>query len=178
MTTPRCVSLFVLAAGLSLAALDARAGVARCAAADGVVVYTDKPCADVGGQPSQMSATLLRNLAREAGESADPFGNGATLQLGELRPIAGSADGNRPRSYAGCPRTPQQLETAFQESVAAGDVNELAAIYDWTDVSGRQSRDLLRRLERISKAHTEGAPVSSYAAGGYRRRAGCLLLAL
>lgn len=165
--------LLLFAAGLALVGADARAGITRCTGADGIAVYTDRGCDAMGAQPTAMPATLLRTLARDAGQSVGLPGSGSSLALGELRPVEGSADGNHPRSYAGCPRTPEQLEAAFQESVATGDVNELAAIYDWSGVSGRQSRALMRRLERLSDGRAQG-----YATGGYRRRAGCLLLAL
>jgi hypothetical protein len=171
----RNIALLLLASGLALAPQARASGISRCTGSDGATVYTDGSCAALGAQAAAMPATLLRTLAREAGESMSPLANGASLQLGELRPVDGAAQGNRPRSYAGCPRNAQQLEAAFQESVATGDVNELAAIYDWTDVSGRQSRELLRRLERISRTRTQDV---SIAANGYRRRAGCLLLAL
>jgi hypothetical protein len=172
--------MLLLAAGLSLAAMSARADVTRCTGADGVAAYTDRGCDALGAQPSAMPASLLRTLARDAGESTSPVAAGSNVagsnvELGELRPLDGSATGSMPHSYAGCPRTPDQLQAAFQESVAIGDVNQLAAIYDWTDVSSRQSRDLLRRLERLSRTHAQDA---SYAASGMRRRAGCLLLSL
>lgn len=169
----RSLTLLLLATGLSLAATSARADVTRCVGADGVATYTDRGCDSLGAHPSPMPASLLRNLARESGESTSALANGSSVELGELRPLDGSGGGNRPGSYGGCPRTAGQLQAAFQESVATGDVNQLAAIYDWTDVSGRQSRDLLRRLEHISKARD-----ASFAASGMRRRAGCLLLSL
>jgi hypothetical protein len=174
MHATRCTTLFLVAAALGLAAANAGAtGISRCTGPDGAAVYTDANCASLGAQDAPMPTTLLRSLARDA---SDATGTARpAVELGELRPLAGSADGRRPRTYAGCPRTPQELDAAFQESVASGDVNELAAIYDWTDVSGRQSRELLRRLEQMSRSRAQDV---SYNASGFRRRSGCLLLTL
>ena len=170
----RTTRLLLVAAALGLAATSAGAtGISRCTGPDGAAVYTDANCASLGAQDAPMSTTLLRSLASEANDATGPARS--TVELGQLRPLVGSADGRRPRSYAGCPRTPQELDAAFQESVASGDVNELAAIYDWTDVSGRQSRELLRRLEQMSRSRIQDV---GYNASGFRRRSGCLLLSL
>ena len=175
MRATRVTALLLVAAAIGFGAANAGAtGISRCTGPDGAAVYTDANCASLGAQDAPMPTTLLRTLAREANESM-PGAAKSPVELGQLRPVAGDADGRRPRSYAGCPRTPQELDAAFQESVASGDINELAAIYDWTDVSGRQSRDLLRRLEQISK---NGSQSVSYNASGFRRRSGCLLLSL
>ena len=176
MSFPRSIAplaLLLLAASGLAAAPAGATGISRCAGADGTAVYTDGGCASLGAKDVPMPVTLLRTLAGEANATTDT--PGSSLQLGQLRPLSGGPSGTRQRAYAGCPRTPQQLEAAFQQSLASGDINELAAIYDWTDVSGRQSRDLLRRLERISR---RGATDVSYAASGFSRRAGCLLLNL
>jgi hypothetical protein len=144
-------------------------GISRCATPEGITIYTDAACGDVGGRSAPMSESLVRALARE-GTNASL----ASTPAGALPAWTGS----RPaadKGLPGCPRTPDQLHAAFQDSVAQGDVNELAAIYDWTDVSGRQSRELLKRLERISRSRVQDV---SFASNGIRRRAGCLLLAL
>jgi hypothetical protein len=175
MRTTRVTALLLVAAALGLGAASAGAtGITRCTGPDGAAVYTDANCASLGAQETPMPTTLLRTLAREAND-AMPGAAKSPVELGQLRPVAGDANGRRPRSYAGCPRTPEELDAAFQESVASGDVNELAAIYDWTDVSGRQSRELLRRLEQISRGRGQDV---SYNASGFRRRSGCLLLSL
>jgi hypothetical protein len=175
MRTARSITLLLVAAALGFGATTAGAtGITRCNGTDGTAVYTDASCASLGAKDAPMSTNLLQALAHDANE-AMPGVSRPSVELGQLRAIGGSADGKRPQSYAGCPRTPEQLQAAFQESVATGDVNDLAAIYDWTDVSGKQSRDLLRRLERISRSRSQDV---SYAAAGFRRRSGCLLLSL
>jgi hypothetical protein len=159
-----------LPAGTALASGGAN-GISRCATPEGITVYTDAACGDVGARSAPMSETLVRALARE-GTSA----NLASVPAGALPAWTGSSGRTgADRGLPGCPRTPDQLQAAFQDSVAQGDVNELAAIYDWTDVSGRQSRELLKRLERISRSRVQDV---SFASNGIRRRAGCLLLAL
>jgi len=51
---------------------------------------------------------------------------------------------------AGCARTPAQLAASLRESLIRGDVNQLAAAYDWTGVSESQTKPILRRLKRMS----------------------------
>lgn len=163
--------LAATAAALPPGSAQASGGISRCATADGITVYTDAACGELGARSAPMSETLVRALARE-GTTASL----ASTPAGALPAWTGSTV--RPggdKGLSGCPRTPDQLHAAFQASVAQGDVNELAAIYDWTDVSGRQSRDLLKRLERISRSRVQDV---SFASNGIRRRAGCLLLAL
>jgi len=119
-------ALLLLATAFGLAAADAGAtDISRCAGADGAAAYTDGSCASLGARETAMPSTLLRSLAREAGE-AMPGTSASPVQLGQLHAVGADAGGNRPRTYAGCPRTPQELESAFQASVASGDVNELA----------------------------------------------------
>jgi hypothetical protein len=169
-----CTCLIAAAAALptgTALATGGASGISRCATPEGVTVYTDAACGDLGARSAPMSETLVRTLARE-GTNA----NIASVPAGALPGFTGAS--GRPvgdKGRPGCPRTPDQLHAAFQDSVAQGDVNELAAIYDWTDVSGRQSRELLKRLERISRSRVEDV---SFASNGIRRRAGCLLLAL
>lgn len=167
---PSACLLLAAAAALSPAAAHASIGsngISRCTTAEGITIYTDGACADAGARNAPMSETLVRALARE-GSAASL----ASTPPGALPAWTGSAG---KVGAAGCPRTPDQLQAAFEDSVAQGDVNELAAIYDWTDVSGRQSRELLKRLERISRSRVQDV---SFASNGIRRRAGCLLLAL
>lgn len=142
--------------------------ISRCATSDGVAAYTDGSCGAIGARSAPMSMDLVRKIAREGSTASDASSPGILL--------SGSfpASSTHATSFDGCPRNAEQLQVAFQQSVASGDVNQLAAIYDWTNVSSRQSRDLLRRLERMSRSRVQDVSM----AGGVRRRAGCLLLSL
>lgn len=167
--------LLALALALDLVSGHARAAqglaISRCATSDGVAAYTDGSCGAIGARSTTMSLALVRNLAREGGSASDESSPG--IAFGALAGMGGTP-GGRGAAFAGCPRTAEQLQVAFQQSVASGDVNQLAAIYDWTNVSSRQSNALLRRLERMSHSRVQDVTL----AGGVRRRAGCLLLSL
>lgn len=120
----------------------AQARVSRCTSADGVSLYTDGSCRAVGAQPVPMSAELMRNLirARRAGGTDDEP---------DVTPRSGPGQSRRPRADA-CPRTPAQLAAALRASLGAGDINQLASLYDWTGKTGRQARPILERLEQMS----------------------------
>jgi hypothetical protein len=152
--------------------------ISRCSTSDGVAAYTDRSCAAIGARSAPMSLSLVRNLAREGGAASEEASHEIQSRGIQSRGIRldgiGAIGASRVPAFAGCPRTPEQLQAAFEQSVASGDVNQLAAIYDWTDVTGRQSRDLLRRLDRMSHSRLQDVSM----AGGVRRRAGCLLLGL
>lgn len=135
--------LSLLLASLALSSPPGEAStshVSRCAGADGTAIYTDGSCRALGAQVTPMSAHLVRNLVREGA-------------LGLSQSMA-MATVNRPdrreSSAAQCARTPGQLAAALKTSLSAGDVNDLAGIYDWHDMSGKQSRTVLKRLEQMS----------------------------
>lgn len=167
--------LLALALACSLASHAARAApISRCATADGVATYTDGSCSAIGGRPAPMSMALRRGLAL-AGGGVSNVSAPANHPNPSLGGDSGFATGSgRAPAFAGCPRTEGELQAAFEQSLASGDVNRLAAVYDWTNVSSRQSRDLLQRLERMSRSRLQDASF----AGTARRRAGCLLLSL
>jgi hypothetical protein len=94
-----------------------------------------------------MSASLLRNLVREGS-----VGN-ASMQPAVMQPALLGDRGPRAASHAAsfqCARTPAQLAAALRSSLSGGGVNELASIYDWAGMSGRQAKPVLDRLERMS----------------------------
>ncbi len=162
-----------LALGFALFAHDAAAtSISRCTTADGATAYTDGHCSALGAQAAPMPLSLVRSLAQADGARSEESSPG--FALAPSNPGSYASGSGRAPAFAGCPRTAGQLQAAFEQSLASGDVNRLAAVYDWTNVSGRQSRDLLQRLERMS--HSRPQDVSL--AGSVRSRAGCLLLSL
>ena len=97
-----------------------------------------------------MPAELMRSLVREGGMdglkiTAAPASNEQLL-----------FDSNRvdPQvahpAIAGCARTPAQLAASLREALTRRDVNQLATAYDWTGMSGEQTKPLLQRLQRMS----------------------------
>jgi hypothetical protein len=179
----------LLLAVLSLAVgpwTRASATVSRCTGADGGSIYTDGSCRASGGQPAPMSSQLLRALVREAGA--------ASAGDSVAAPVATPASRGDSAAAPACSRTPGQLASTLRQTLGGGDVNDLAAVYDWTGVSGRQSRAILQKLERMSGrplldghyyAASDGvvqlvqgsASAPTVTEMDVRRRAGCLLLA-
>lgn len=170
----KTLAVITLACAAALAFHDAHAtSIARCATSDGGFAYTDGNCSAIGGRPAAMPMTLVRKLAQAGDAPSDVSAPGiepATQTGGSY--AAGSGRG--PGQDA-CARTPDQLQFALQTSMAMGDVNRLAAIYDWSHVSGRQSVQVLRRLEQLTR---NGGEDMDFSNTQMHRVAGCLLLSL
>jgi hypothetical protein len=190
------IALLLLAALSQAPLAHATSHVSRCVGADGAATYTDGSCRAVGGKPAPMSASLMRNLAREGALGGD---EAFRAPPGLPRRVANAADTHQ-LGAASCPRTPTELATALRVSLGDGQVNRLASLYDWTGKSSREAKPILQRLERMSERplidgqyfSAAGSPDS----GGtvqlvqgaqaaptvtelaVNRRAGCLLLAL
>lgn len=185
--------LLLSAAWLGAPAATAATHVSRCATPDGGATYTDGSCRALGGKPAPMSANLVRSLAREGalGGSEDfrppagataaaPAGAKATHRLGE----------------GSCARTPRELAGALRNSLGDGEVNRLAALYDWGGMGKRQAQAVLDRLADLSESPLIDGQYFPTGDGGtvqivqgakaaprvteipVNRRAGCLLLAL
>lgn len=65
-TTPVWLLAVILAWGALAAGETQAASISRCAAADGVVTYTDGRCSEMGALPAPMSLDLVRRLAGHA----------------------------------------------------------------------------------------------------------------
>jgi hypothetical protein len=136
--------VFAVSLAMNLISIDARAAhVSRCDDGSGTEIYTDGSCHALGAQPTPMSAELLSGLAREGG--LDGL-NLATVPMDSERLNSRLAN----PAAARCARTPQQLAATLREALARGDVNQLATAYDWTGMSGSQSKPILQRLQRMS----------------------------
>lgn len=94
-------------------------GVQRCTTMDGDAVYTDKNCEDIGAMDRLPSAA-------STGASA----TGALYR-------------------GGCSRTLSDLVAQVSMAIAAGDVNRLAGVYYWSDVSDAAALRILNQLEAI-----------------------------
>ena len=110
---------------LSAAALYGTAAAAfaqkvqRCTTMSGETVYTDKRCEDVG----------------------------AMDRLPQVAHGSSSASGGIYR--AGCSRTLSDLVYQITAAVENKDVNRLASVYQWTDVSNAAANSILDRLQAI-----------------------------
>lgn len=135
--------LALSAATLPLSGAVNPAGVQRCEAADGSVVFTDRACALSGSTPTPLSSEVLARIAREASVEASITG----------KPVEGTVQrtaivARRP-AQSGCARSPTQLSMDIQGSIALRDVNRLAESYHWVDQSHRQAHQLMHRLDGL-----------------------------
>lgn len=114
-----CLLASILLAA-SLWSASAHAEVRRCVKPDGDAVYTDHRCSDVGA------------VERES----DP-GSGSVEERGS-------------RIYrAGCPHTVQDLVFEMTLAFDAGDVNQLASLYHWADLSSSAANAAMQRLDDL-----------------------------
>lgn len=112
--------LLLLAAGL---ASPARADdVRRCVDAQGVAVYTDRPCESVQAVPRGVDPSIPA---------------GAYLAEGF--------------AVRGCARRPEQLLDGVRGALEARDVNRLANWYHWTGTGTGTARHLMDELEAIAR---------------------------
>ena len=116
-----CLHVLVLAALLACLPRQAHAQVRRCTTADGISIYTDRKCADLGA-----SDRLPR---------ASPNGGPGSLRL----------------YRGGCSRNLQDLVYEMTTAIDAGDVNRLAGLYHWAGVSDRSAASLMNRLDAIAR---------------------------
>jgi hypothetical protein len=186
------IAILVLSAACFAApAATASTHVSRCATADGGSTYTDGSCRALGGKPAPMSANLMRSLAREGALGGSEYFRTA----GVAAPPA-SDIGKHRLGEGSCARTPRELAGALRNSLGDGEVNRLAALYDWGGMGKRQAQAVLDRLADLSESPLIDGEYFPTGDGGtvqivqgakaaprvteipVNRRAGCLLLAL
>lgn len=119
------------------------AGIQRCQAPDGTVVYTDQACGAMGAQNIAMDASLAMRIAREQAQGA-PMA--ATSDAMQSMPVAAA----RRSPTTGCARSPAQLTMDLQGAFALRDVNRLAESYHWVGMGHRAGQATLQRLERLA----------------------------
>lgn len=121
----RCISVLILLA-LALAwshAAQAKGEIHRCEGANGINIFTDQKCEDIGAAPR-----------------ADPVSNGTSGPVNSAR-----------LRVTSCPRTTQDLLYGIENAIAAGDVNQLAAFYHWPGTSASASERILKRLGALTE---------------------------
>lgn len=109
---------------LLLAAAGMRAHAAdvnRCVDANGHPVFTDKHCEDVG----------------------------ASLRIDPV-PVATGATSPVRVHVRDCAHTTEDLRRGLQAALATGDVNKVAAFYQWAGATTASSEDVLKRLQAIA----------------------------
>ncbi|MDO5505349.1 MAG: hypothetical protein Q4F49_03525 [Pseudoxanthomonas suwonensis] len=154
--------------------LEASTAIQRCQAGDGSVIYTDKPCGQLGAAPLPVEAALLDRIARdEAREQRDATtATASPATLAGLDPVptaTSTAPARRPVS-AGCARTPGQLTQDLHAALALGDVNRVAESYAWMGLDNGQGQRILDRLQALTRqpvvnARYFGAPLASLSSG-------------
>lgn len=117
-----CLLAFALGAALlSWFPRPVQAQVRRCTTADGISIYTDRKCADLG--------------ASDRVPRSPPGGARTGLRL----------------YRGGCARNLQDLVYEMTTAIDARDVNRLAGLYHWAGVSGRTATSLMNRLDAIAQ---------------------------
>ncbi|QOW25062.1 DUF4124 domain-containing protein [Lysobacter sp. H23M47] len=99
-----------------------QAAIYRCQAPDGGMVYTDRPCSELGATPS-------------------PAGDLPIGQAGQRR---------RAPPRFGCARNLPELVLRVANAINQQDTNQLAGVYHWAGMSGGQSVAILRRLDAVA----------------------------
>ena len=98
----------------------------RCVTADGVAVFTDKPC----------------ELANARPRLAAPAQAPTTLSGGRAGLVA--------QTGRQCPQRLSELVDEIQLAIQAGDVNRLSALYWWAGQNNDRASRLLERLEAMA----------------------------
>lgn len=114
----------VLLALLAWAPPAAAQGIRRCVDAQGMSIFTDRPC-------SEMNAVPMEAPAASAGNIGSGFRGGFTQR--------------------GCARRPEELLDRVRSALEARDVNRLASHYHWTGTGSGSGKRLMDSLERIAK---------------------------
>lgn len=113
----------VLLGLLAWSAPAAAQGIRRCVDAQGMSIFTDRPCSEMNAVPMQAPPSAAGNL-----------GSG---QRGGF-------------SQRGCARRPEELLERVRAALEARDVNRLASHYHWTGTGSGSGKRLMDELEAIA----------------------------
>jgi hypothetical protein len=127
----------------------------RCAAG-GSVIYTDKVCKSIGAMAMPMSSELIRSLARVQSDVASADGT-AAVPADRAEEIASAQAYLAARRNTGCARTGEQLALQLRGAVSMGDVNRIAASYNWAGMRSSQASSVMSRLEALGKSPVTAA---------------------
>lgn len=141
-------ALTLLAASMPIATpVNAGTGIQRCQAADGITVYTDKPCSVHGATAKPMSGELLTRIAREQAMAEAHYDLADASQ-----PLAPMAAPGRRSPAAGCARSATQLAMDLRGAFALGDINRIAESFQWAGMTHRQGQAGMERIDRLNDA--------------------------
>lgn len=115
--------LLILLCLLAWSAPAAAQGIRRCVDAQGMSIFTDRPCSEMNAVPMQAPPATEGNLA-------NGFRGGF--------------------SQRGCARRPEELLERVRSALEARDVNRLASHYHWTGTGSGSGKRLMDSLERIA----------------------------
>lgn len=128
--------------------VEASAGVQRCQADDGTVVYTDKACRASGAAALPVSGELQMRIANDRRVQAmNPDAPTASGDAISAMPVRAAA---RRSMSAGCAQSPTQLTMDLQSVMAMGDVNRIAESYHWVGMSNTAGQRTMARLESLT----------------------------
>jgi hypothetical protein len=123
---------------LLCAAVDAQV-VHRCRDANGVTLFTDRPCHSHGATPIAAPQALPGTVVAR----------GITLHR---RP-----HGDIPDAALGCPALdPPQLLDRMQDALIRRDLNALAGLVAWDGAGRQQAERVLRDLQSLIDSHARG----------------------
>ena len=120
-SAPLLLQFLLLMLMSSAQSAHASNGLNRCIGSDGISIFTDQKCEDIG-----------------AVQRTDPA------------PVAGNMGNGFSRLQANaCARKPGDLLRGVQNAINAGDVNQVAAFYHWPGVSSAASLQIFQHLQRL-----------------------------
>ena len=127
----------VLATALPVSEAQAAGPIRRCMGADGVSVFTDKPCDLLQARPRVVTAP-----------------SSAPASAGTGRAGLGARTGLQ------CPQRLSELVDEIRIAIQSSDINRLAALYWWGGQGNAQASRLLERLEgMVARPLIDIAPV-------------------
>lgn len=123
MARPVPLLLTVLLGLMAWSGAASAQGIRRCVDAQGMSIFTDRPCSEMNAAPMEAPPSAQGNLA------------------------TGYSGGF---SQRGCARRPEELLDRVRSALEARDVNRLASQYHWTGTGSGSGKRLMDSLERIA----------------------------
>jgi hypothetical protein len=134
---PRLPLASLLARVLLVAAacpMIAPAAVVRCQLPDGCTLYTDRRCSDLG---ATLQLTFPDSDADSDANTGARTSTRARARTGLYR--------------RGCARNLPDLMLRISSAIDNHDTNLLAGVYHWAGMSGRRSKTVMDRLDRVAR---------------------------
>lgn len=116
----------------------------RCRTADGTMVYTDGPCAQLDARPLAPPEKVAEpgnpgdDTTSEPRPSASTMNHGGAVSLGGV-------------SRDDCVRRTDTLLFEIRAAIESRNVNRLAGVYDWAGKDAGAAGSILERLSRITE---------------------------